>query len=80
MSAVRNTLDDVLTGRLRARRLRFQADNTALEEALTTSHETIAQLQARIAELERLGQNASRNWRICSERSERKMRPSLRPC
>ncbi len=24
--------------------------------------------------------NASRNWRICSEHSERKMRPSLRLC
>jgi len=24
--------------------------------------------------------NASRNRRICSERSERKMRPRLRPC
>jgi len=64
MTAVRDTLDDVLTeasASPAAAELiaRLQADNAALQEALATSNETIAQLQSHIAELERrLGLNS----------------------
>lgn len=72
MSAVQDTLDDSLAeasaspaaaaeliARLQAENAALQEALTASQEALTTSHETIARLTARIAELERrLGLNS----------------------